>query len=344
MYRDFVEEWEVEYWPHRFKYKDLHVATKGFRDEQVLGCGGFGRVYKGVLPSNGLQIAVKRILRESTQGVKDFIAEISSLGRLQHRNLVQIRGYCKRGMHLFIVYDFMPNGSLDKLIFGNPDTVLKWAQRYKILTDVAEGLLYLHQGWDKIVVHRDIKSSNILIDDKFNGKLGDFGLARLYEHEENPLTTRLVGTLGYIAPEVLRTGKATPRSDVYSFGIVMLEVACGRRPVELNVDGAQILLVDWVRDLHANGRLIDAADPNLGGAYAEHEMDRVLRLGMVCCSEEPEARDDMRQVVQILEGEFWMGDLVPFAGRTDRESLLNDDIWRMMSSEDCTASWSLEAR
>lgn len=191
----------------------MHVATKGFPDEQVLGCEGFERVYKGVLPSNGLQVALKCILRESKEGLKEFIPEISSLDRLQHRNLVQIKGYCRRGTQLFIIYDCMPNGSLDKFIFGNPKRVLKWAERYKILRDVAAALLYLHQGWEQKVVHRDIKSSNILLDDEFNGKLGDFGLARLYEHDEKLHTTSVVGTLGYIPPKVVRKGKATPSSD-----------------------------------------------------------------------------------------------------------------------------------
>ncbi|XP_057821358.2 L-type lectin-domain containing receptor kinase SIT2 [Cryptomeria japonica] len=301
--RDPVEEWEVEYWPHRFSYRDLATATKGFREEQVIGCGGFGKVYKGVLCSNGLEVAVKCLLRESSEGVKEFIAEISSLGRLQHRNLVQIRGYCRRGKQLFIVYDFMPNGSLEKLMFGNPGGVLRWAQRYRILWDVAAGLLYLHQGWEQRVVHRDIKSSNVLLDSQLRGKLGDFGLARLYRHDDNYLSTCVMGTPGYIAPEVGHRGRATPESDVFSFGVLMLEVACGRRPVTPFPDAPQIGLLDWLRELHTNNKVMDAADPKLNGEYLELEMERMLRLGLLCCNPRPEARPPMRQVVQILEGE-----------------------------------------
>ncbi|XP_057836126.1 L-type lectin-domain containing receptor kinase SIT2-like [Cryptomeria japonica] len=302
-YRDIIEEWEEEYWPHRFNYKDLHIATKGFGDEELIGSGGFGRVYRGVLPTNGLQVAVKCILRETYDGVKEFIAEISSLGRLQHRNLVQIRGFSRLGKKLFIVYDHMPNGSLDKMIFGNPKIVLGWNQRYKIVRDVSAGLLYLHEEWEQRVVHRDIKSSNVLLDSDLNGKLGDFGLARLYEHNEKSQTTRVVGTLGYIAPELIHTGKASPATDVFSFGIFLLEVACGRRPVDLSLQPAQIVMVDWLRELHATGTLMDAADPKLGGQYVEAEMERVLKLGLLCSYPQPERRLGMRHVLQILEEE-----------------------------------------
>ncbi|XP_057819601.1 L-type lectin-domain containing receptor kinase SIT2-like [Cryptomeria japonica] len=302
-YSDIIEEWEKEYWPQRLDYKDLHIATKGFGGEELLGSGGFGKVYKGVLPTNGLQVAVKCILRETYDGVKEFIAELSSLGRLQHRNLVQIRGFCRLGKKLFIVYDYMPNGSLDKKIFGNPNIVLGWNQRYRVLMDVAAGLLYLHEEWEQCVVHRDIKSSNVLLDSELNGKLGDFGLARLYEHNENSQTTRVVGTLGYIAPELIHTGKASPATDVFSFGIFLLEVACGRRPVDPSLQLSQVVLVDWVRELHANGSLMDAADPNLLGEYVEAEMERVLKLGLFCSNPQPEGRLGMRQVLQILEEE-----------------------------------------
>ncbi|XP_057836128.1 L-type lectin-domain containing receptor kinase IV.1-like [Cryptomeria japonica] len=302
-HRDLIEEWEMEYWPHRFKYKDLHIATKGFRDRELLGSGGFSQVYRGVLPTNGLEVAVKRILRELDDAVKEFIAEISSLGRLQHRNLVHIRGFCRRENQLFIVYDYMPNGSLDKMIFGNPKKVLDWDHRYRILRDVAAGLVYLHEEWEQRVVHRDIKSSNVLLDSDFNGKLCDFGLARLYEHNEYSQTSRVVGTLGYIAPELIHTGKASPATDVFSFGVLMLEVACGRRPVDPSLEPAQTVMVDWVRQLHATGSLMDAADPNLGGIYVEVEMERVLKLGLLCSNPEPEGRPGTTQVLQTLEEE-----------------------------------------
>ncbi|XP_057832393.2 L-type lectin-domain containing receptor kinase SIT2-like [Cryptomeria japonica] len=301
--RELIEDWEMQYWPHRISYKDLAIATQGFGEKQVLGFGGFGKVYKGILPSKGFQVAVKSIFRETSEGVKEFIAEISTLGRLQHRNLVQIRGYCRQGQKFFIVYDFMPNGSLDKMLFKHPSRVLEWAQRCRILRDVGAGLLYLHEGWEQKVVHRDIKSSNVLLDSDLHAKLGDFGLARLYRHDGNSLTTRVAGTPGYIAPELVATGKATTSTDVFSFGVLMLEVACGRRPVESPLDDSQVILLDWVRELYANNRLMDAADPKLGGNFVEDEMETVLKLGLFCSNPQPEARPTMRQVVQILEGE-----------------------------------------
>ncbi|XP_057847459.2 L-type lectin-domain containing receptor kinase SIT2 [Cryptomeria japonica] len=341
-YRDHIEEWEMEYWPHRFKYKDLHIATKGFEEKQLLGSGGFSQVYSGVLPTNNLQVAVKRILRETDDGVKEFIAEISSLGRLQHRNLVQIRGFCRHENQLFIVYDYMPNGSLDKMIFGNPKKVLQWGNRYRVLRDVAAGLLYLHEEWEQRVVHRDIKSSNILLDSELNGKLGDFGLARLYEHNENSQTTRVVGTLGYIAPELIHTGKASPATDVFSFGVFILEVACGRRPVDPSLQPAQVVLVDWVRELDANGSLMDAADPNLCGQYVEAEMGRALKLGLLCCNPQPEGRPGTRQVLQTLEEE------APIPDSDASFHLEMSNTWRSpicySRSADASISISLEGR
>ncbi|XP_057827084.2 L-type lectin-domain containing receptor kinase IV.2-like [Cryptomeria japonica] len=298
-----MEDWELEYWPHRFSYKELTVATKGFSEQEVLGLGGFGRVYRGVLPSSGMNVAVKCITREFTEGMKGFVAEITSMGRLQHRNLVQLRGWCRRDKQLFIVYDYMPNGSLEKLIFDNPSTVLAWSHRYNILKGVSAGLLYLHEQWEKRVVHRDIKSSNVLLDSEFNGRLGDFGLAKLYDHSENPQTTHVVGTLGYIAPELIQTGKATPSSDVFSFGVLLLEVACGRRPVDPSLEADRVVVVEWVCDLYTKDRLLDAADPKLCGEYDKEEMERVLKLGLCCSHPEAEMRLSIRHVWQILQGE-----------------------------------------
>lgn len=298
-----IEDWEQDYWPHRISYTELNIATKGFRDENLLGHGGFGRVYRGVLPGSGQEVAVKSITKELREGMKEFVAEISTMGRMQHRNLVQLRGWCRKLKKLFIVYDYMPNGSLDKLIFGKPTTILPWPRRYAILKGVAAGLLYLHEQWEKRVIHRDIKSSNVLLDSEFNGRLGDFGLARLYGHSENPDTTHVAGTLGYIAPELIRTGKATPSSDVYSFGTLLLEVACGRRPVDTSKEAEGIILVDWVWELYATERVLDAADPKLGKEYDVGEMEKVLKLGVLCSHPKPERRLSMRHVCQILEDE-----------------------------------------
>ncbi|MBA0750767.1 hypothetical protein Gogos_002156, partial [Gossypium gossypioides] len=244
-FAEVFEDWELEYGPHRFKFKDLYVATKGFKDKELLGSGGFGKVYRGVLPTSKLEVAVKRVSHESRQGMKEFIAEIVSIGRLRHRNLVQLLGYCRRKDELLLVYDYMPNGSLDKYLYGQPKLTLNWRQRFRVIKGVASGLFYLHEEWEQVVIHRDVKASNVLLDGELNGRLGDFGLARLYDHGTEPQTTHIMGTLGYLAPEHTRTGRATPRTDVFAFGAFMLEVACGRRPI-LQSPTDNVILVDWV--------------------------------------------------------------------------------------------------
>lgn len=295
--REHIEAWELECGPHRFTYKEIKLATKGFKE--VLGFGGFGRVYKGVLPT-GVEVAVKRVSHDSKQGVREFVAEISSIGRLRHRNLVQLQGWCRRKGELLLVYDYMPNGSLDKSLFENSKGVLNWSQRYRILKGVAAGLVYLHEEWEQRVVHRDVKASNVLLDAELDGRLGDFGLARLYEHGKNPQTTKVVGTLGYLAPELTRTGKATTNSDVYSYGALLLEVACGRRPVEPNRCAEELVLVEWVWGFEENGIILEAADRRLRGEYVVKEMETVLKLGLLCSHPNPDCRPNMRQVLQIL--------------------------------------------
>ncbi|KAF5205510.1 Receptor lectin protein kinase-like [Thalictrum thalictroides] len=298
---EILEDWELDC-PHRFRYKDLHIATKGFNASEVIGIGGFGTVYKGVLPKTGEQIAVKRILHGSRQGVREFVAEIESLGKLRHKNLVHLLGWCKRNEDLLLVYDFIPNGSLDLFLLIRKDNfVLNWEKRFKIVRGIASALLYLHQDWEQVVVHRDIKASNILLDVDMNGRLGDFGLARLYDHGENPRTTRVVGTLGYIAPELARTGKATVRTDVFAYGTLLLVVACGKRPVDPVVGHSTLL--DWVTECYNADRVMDVVDPKLNSSYVIEEMELVLKLGLLCSHWNPESRPSMRQVMRFLDGD-----------------------------------------
>lgn len=299
---DEIEDWELEYWPHRFSYEELTVATGDFCKERLLGSGGFGRVYKGTL-SNTTQVAVKCVDHDSKQGLREFMAEISSMGRLQHKNLVQMRGWCRKGNQLMLVYDFMPNGSLNKWVFDKPEKLLRWVQRRRILVDVAEGLNYLHHGWDQVVIHRDVKSSNILLDSDMRGRLGDFGLAKLYHQGEVPNTTRVVGTLGYLAPELATVAAPTSASDVYSFGVVLLEVACGRRPIETSLVEEEVVLVDWVRELYGKGCVVEAADGRMKGEYDLGDMEMVLKLGLACCHPDPQRRPTMKEVVALLRGE-----------------------------------------
>lgn len=296
-----MEEWELEYWPHRIPYQEIESATKGFAEENVIGIGGNGKVYKGILPG-GVEIAVKRISHETDGGMREFLAEISSLGRLKHRNLVGLRGWCKKEKGIFmLVYDYMENGSLEKRIFECEDSkLLSFEERIRILRDVASGLLYLHEGWESRVLHRDIKASNVLLDRVMKARLGDFGLARMHDHDQLGRTTRVVGTVGYLAPETLRSGRASSQTDVFGFGVLLLEVACGRRPIEEGKPN----LVDWVCELMVKGELVNGLDPRLKarGRLHEEEVERLLHLGLLCVHPDPSIRPTMRQATKILEG------------------------------------------
>lgn len=302
--REIIESWELEIVPHRYKYIELKKATKNFKESELLGSGGFGRVYKGTLRNPKAEVAVKRVSHDSKQGIREFVSEISSIGRLRHRNLVQLQGWCRRGGDLLLVYDFMPNGSLDRYLFDTPKCILSWEQRFKIIKGVASGLLYLHQGYEQIVLHRDVKASNVLLDSEMNPRLGDFGLAKLYDHGSNPGTTRVVGTLGYLAPELPRTGRSTTSSDVYAFGALMLEVACGRRPIESRSGPDELVLVDYVWSKWKGGGIVDVVDERMKGEFEEKEVVMVLKLGLMCSSHQQAGRPSMRQVVSYLEGEI----------------------------------------
>ncbi|XP_076938401.1 L-type lectin-domain containing receptor kinase S.4-like [Bidens hawaiensis] len=301
---EVAEYWEHDLGPHPYSYKELKEATKGFSHKMLLGFGGSGKVYKGVLPDSKMDIAVKRISRQSKHGEKEFLSEVSTIGRLRHRNLVQLLGWARNKGELLLVYDFMANGSLDKYIYSsnNPKKILTWDQRFKIIKDVSVGLLYLHEEWEQTVLHRDIKAGNVLLDSELKGRLADFGLAKLYDHGSNPITTGVVGTLGYLAPELTRTGKPTTRSDVYAFGALLLEVVCGRRPVEVKASPEELVLVDWIWDKWREGRLLEVVDARLQGVFNKSEVMVVLKVGLMCSSDEASVRPCMRQVIRYLEG------------------------------------------
>nr|GMC91864.1 L-type lectin-domain containing receptor kinase IV.1 [Ipomoea batatas] len=308
-FAELVEDWELDYGPHRFNYKELYYATKGFSAKEILGAGGFGSVYRGVLPNKQGEIAVKKIYHQSTQGMRAFIAEVASMGRLCHRNLVPLLGYCRRKRELLLVYEYMPNGSLDRYLFDKPIRTLSWDQRFQVIKGVASALFYIHEEWEQVVIHRDIKASNVLLDGEWNGRLGDFGLARLYDHGTDPQTTHVVGTHGYLAPEHIRTGKATPSSDMFAFGAFLLEVACGRRPIEQKVPNDVFILVEWVFSLWSRGEILHTVDPKLGENYVIDEANIVLKLGLLCSLLDTEFRPTIRQVVRYLEGSVALPEL-----------------------------------
>jgi len=206
----------------------------------------------------------------------------------------------------------------DKYLFsyhGGDDNhsvvALTWTQRFQIIKGIASGLYYLHEEWEKVIIHRDIKASNVLLDSQMNGRLGDFGLSRLYDHGVDPQTTHVVGTLGYLAPELARTGKASPLTDVYAFGVFVLEVTCGRRPIQQSAEDNELMLVDWVLEHWHKGLLTDTVDTKLQGDYDVDEVCLVLKLGLLCSNPFRNSRPNMRQVLEYLNGDKPLPDLSP---------------------------------
>ncbi|XP_023512819.1 L-type lectin-domain containing receptor kinase IX.1-like [Cucurbita pepo subsp. pepo] len=296
------DEFERGTGPKRFTYRELTHATKNFDEAGKLGEGGFGGVYKGLLTESDTEIAVKRVSRGSRQGKKEYVSEVKIISRLRHRNLVQLLGWCHERGDFLLVYEFMPNGSLDTHLFKGK-TMLTWEVRYKIAVGLASSLLYLHEEWEQCVVHRDIKSSNVMLDSNFNAKLGDFGLARFVDHEMGSQTTVLAGTMGYLAPECVTDGKASKESDVYSFGVVALEIACGRRPVEARAEPDQVRLVEWVWGMYGRGQVLEAADKRLEMDFDEQQMESLMVVGLWCCHPDFKMRPSIRQVINVLNVE-----------------------------------------
>ena len=275
---EVLEEWEIECGPHRFAYKELSKDTNGFK--HLLGKGGFGQVFKGTLQGSETKIAVKRVSHGSSQGMREFMAEIATIGRLRHPNLVRLLGYCRYKEELYLVYDFMPNGSLDRYLYAESDQEqLTWDQRFKIIKDVASALAYLHHEWLQVVIHRDIKPANVLIDDKMNASLGDFGLAKLYDQGSEAQTSRVAGTFGYMAPELMRTGRPTTGTDVYAFGVFMLEVSCGRKLFEPRAEPEEVVLADWTINRWENGDIVEAASERIRQDHDKGQLELVLKLG-----------------------------------------------------------------
>lgn len=289
--------------PREFDYRELKSTTREFHPSRIVGHGSFGTVYKAFFISSGTIAAVKRS-RHSHEGKTEFLSELSIIAGLRHKNLVQLQGWCVEKGELLLVYDFMPNGSLDKMLYKEPERgkLLNWPVRVNIVVGLASVLVYLHQECEQRVIHRDIKTGNVLLDGNLNPRLGDFGLAKLMDHDKSPVSTLTAGTMGYLAPEYLQYGKATDKTDVFSYGVVVLEVACGKRPIER--EGTKMVnLVDWVWGLYSEGKVIEAVDKRLDGEFEEEEMKKMLLLGLSCANPDSAERPTMRRVLQILNNE-----------------------------------------
>ncbi|XP_022769587.1 L-type lectin-domain containing receptor kinase IX.1-like [Durio zibethinus] len=312
-------EFENESGPRRFSYFELVQATDNFADERKLGEGGFGAVYRGFLPVLNLSIAVKRVSKISNQGRKEYISEVKIISKLRHKNLVQLIGWCHKKGEFLLVYELMRHGSLDSHLFRGQN-LLSWPLRYKIALGLASALLYLHEESEQCVVHRDIKSSNVMLDSNFNAKLGDFGLARFMNQESGLEITGLAGTLGYMAPEYISTGQVGKRSDVFSFGVVALEIASGRRSIETKRKEGHISLTAQVWNLYENGRLLEVADEKLCMEFDMEQMMRLLIVGLWCAHPTHNLRPSIRQALQVLNFE------APFPNLCKGMSALSSDI------------------
>ncbi|KAL3814612.1 hypothetical protein ACJIZ3_015880 [Penstemon smallii] len=291
-------------WGHWFTLRDLELATNRFSKENILGEGGYGVVYRGNL-INGTHVAVKKLLNNLGQAEKEFSVEVEAIGHVRHKNLVRLLGYCIEGTHRMLVYEYVNNGNLEQWLHGamRQHGFLTWEARTKILLGTAKALAYLHEAIEPKVVHRDIKSSNILIDEDFNAKVSDFGLAKLLGAGKSHITTRVMGTFGYVAPEYANTGLLNEKSDVYSFGVLILEAITGRDPVDYGRPAPEVNLVDWLKMMVGSRRSEEVVDPNIDTRPSTRALKRALLTALRCVDPDSDKRPRMSQVVRMLESE-----------------------------------------
>ncbi|XP_056173118.1 probable LRR receptor-like serine/threonine-protein kinase At1g53440 [Syzygium oleosum] len=286
-----------------FTLRQIKAATGNFDSVNKIGEGGFGPVYKGIL-SDGTIIAVKQLSSKSKQGNREFLNEIGMISALQHPNLVKLYGCCIEGNQLLLVYEYLENNSLARALFGRDEQLIEldWATRKKICLGIARGLAYLHEESTLKIVHRDIKAANVLLDKELNVKISDFGLAKLDEEENTHISTRIAGTMGYMAPEYAMRGHLTDKADVYSFGVVALEIVSGKSNTNYRPKEEFVYLLDWAYVLQEQGNVLELMDPRLGSDYSEEEAIRMLNLALLCTNPSPTLRPPMSSVVSMLEG------------------------------------------
>lgn len=291
-------------WGRWYGINELEVATSGFAVENVIGEGGYGVVYRGVV-RDGSVVAVKNLLNNKGQAEKEFKVEVEAIGKVRHKNLVGLIGFCADGAKRLLVYEYVDNGNLEQWLHGEvgPVSPLTWEIRMKIAIGTAKGLAYLHEGLEPKVVHRDVKSSNILLDRKFNAKVSDFGLAKLLGSEKSYVTTRVMGTFGYVSPDYASTGMLNECSDVYSFGVLLMEIVTGRSPVDYSKAPGEMNLVDWFKGMVASRRGEELLDPKISVQPPPRSLKRVLLVCLRCIDMDANKRPKMGQIVHMLEAE-----------------------------------------
>ncbi|XP_059444955.1 probable LRR receptor-like serine/threonine-protein kinase At1g56130 isoform X2 [Corylus avellana] len=288
--------------PYTFSYIELKTATDNFSPSKKLGEGGFGPVYKGTL-NDGRVVAVKQLSLASHQGKNQFVTEIATISAVQHRNLVKLYGCCIEGEKRLLVYEYLENRSLDQALFGDRSLILDWGTRFDICMGIARGLAYLHEESRVRIVHRDVKASNILLDSNFIPKISDFGLAKLYDDKKTHISTRVAGTIGYLAPEYAMRGHLTEKADVFSFGVVALEMVSGRPNSDASLEEEKHYLLEWAWHLHENERAIELVDSKLSSTYSEEQAKIVIGVGLLCSQASPTLRPSMSRVVAMLSGD-----------------------------------------
>ncbi|XP_061363565.1 probable receptor-like serine/threonine-protein kinase At4g34500 [Gastrolobium bilobum] len=289
-------------WGRWYSLKEVEVATRGFDQGNVIGEGGYGVVYRGVL-QDGSVVAVKNLLNNKGQAEKEFKVEVEAIGKVRHKNLVGLVGYCAEGARRMLVYEYVDNGNLEQWLHGDvgPVSPLTWDVRMRIAIATAKGLAYLHEGLEPKVVHRDIKSSNILLDKNWNAKVSDFGLAKLLGSEITHVTTRVMGTFGYVSPEYASTGMLNERSDVYSFGVLLMEIITGRSPIDYSRPPGEMNLVDWFKGMVGSRRSDELVDPLIEIQPSPRSLKRVLLVCLRCIDLDVVKRPKMGQIVHMLE-------------------------------------------
>ncbi|KAL2254397.1 UNVERIFIED_CONTAM: BRASSINOSTEROID INSENSITIVE 1-associated receptor kinase 1 [Sesamum indicum] len=291
----------------RFSLRELQVATDNFSNKNILGRGGFGKVYKGRL-ADGSLVAVKRLKEERTQGGElQFQTEVEMISMAVHRNLLRLRGFCMTPTERLLVYPFMVNGSVASCLRERPESQppLDWAIRKRIALGSARGLAYLHDHCDPKIIHRDVKAANILLDEDFEAVVGDFGLAKLMDYKDTHVTTAVRGTIGHIAPEYLSTGKSSEKTDVFGYGVMLLELITGQRAFDLArlANDDDVMLLDWVKGLLKEKKLETLVDADLQGNYIDEEVEQLIQVALLCTQSSPMERPKMSEVVRMLEGD-----------------------------------------